>query len=102
MVRGTGAAVDDVRVDFGGSAGEPPDFFYQRVVAAVAGAMHKPHGAPGGLIGQGVEHAQHRGQADAGADQDDGAAALMFNHEITLRRPGAEDLTDGGLIMQIT
>src|SRR3954469_1416220 len=44
--------------------------------AAVAGAVQPPHVPRRPFGGEGVEHCEYRGDADAGAQQDDGARIL--------------------------
>src|SRR5271156_4084336 len=94
-------AVADVAVTVGQSLEEGAALCRKRMLAAVAGSVDPPNLPPRVPGGQCMKHGQHRGCADAGTQQDDGAAARS-QREAAAWRAHVQNVADPDLSVDVS
>ena len=97
---GAGAAVGHDAVGVREAGEQRFDLVAEGVFVAVARAVQPPHRPRAPLARQRVEHRQHRGRADAGADQHDRPRAGAQG-EGAARSGRVDRVADGGVLVQV-
>ena len=99
-VAGVGPAVANDAVGVRQLREQFADLRRERVLGAVASALQPPHRPRRALGRQHVEHREHGGRADAGAEERHRASAFP-EHELAAGRAGLELITDVQLVVDV-